>query len=221
MLSSVNSNVPRYFLEAYKGHAALGIFSPIASLLTAGALIVSSMGQAAFVPVAQAYDTGDIHEYRKFIVRAIALALGLGIAGITVSAVIGRQVLALLFGAAYGEQSGLLLWLACAGAISFAVSGLGYILTAARCLNPQVPLLIASTVASVGSSIWLIPRYGLTGGAWVVAVSALVQLGGTFLILFRIDRKLRIEQRLRGAAALSTDQQIQLSLARSAEGGMR
>jgi O-antigen/teichoic acid export membrane protein len=145
----------------------------------------------------------------------------LGVAGIVSSLAIGRQVLTLLFGAAYGEQTRLLVWLACAGSISFAVAGLGYILTAARCLNPQVPLLAASSVASIAGSIWLIPRYGLDGAALVVAVSALVQLGGTFLILFRIDRKLRMEQRLRGEVALNMDQSVQLSLVRSAEGGMR
>jgi len=221
MLASVNSNIPRYFLEAYKGHTALGIFSPIASLLTAGALIVSSMGQAAFVPVAQAYEAADIDRYRRFVVRALALACGLGIVGIVASAVVGREILALLFGTAYGDQSRLLVWLACAGAISFAVSGLGYIMTAARFLNPQVPLLAASCVAAVGGSIWLIPRYGLDGAAWVVGLSALVQLAGTFLILFRIDRKLRMEQRLRDEVALNIDHEVQLSLARSAEGGVR
>jgi O-antigen/teichoic acid export membrane protein len=199
----------------------LGIFAPIASLLTAGALIVSSMGQAAFVPVAQAYEAADISRYRRFIIRALALACGLGVAGIIASAVVGREVLTLLFGTAYGDQARLLVWIACAGAISFAVSGLGYIMTAARFLNPQVPLLAASCVAAAGGSIWLIPKYGLDGAAWVVAVSALVQLGGTFLILFRIDRKLRMEQRLRYEEALNIDQNVQLSLARSAEGGVR
>ncbi len=221
MLASVNSNIPRYFLEAYKGHLALGIFSPIASLLTAGALIVSSMGQAAFVPVAQAYDEGDVSEYRKFVFRAVALAAGLGIAGIGLSAVAGREILTLLFGAAYADQTRLLVWLACAGSISFAVSGLGYILTAARCLNPQVPLLAAASIASIGCSFWLIPRFGPEGAAWVVAVSALVQFGGTFFILVRIDRKLRIEQRLRPEMALKIDSEIQLALVRSAEGGVR
>lgn len=213
MLASVNSNVPRYFLEAYHGHAALGIFSPIASLLTAGALIVSSMGQAAFVPVAQAYDAGDLRGYRRFILRAVALAGGLGIAGIAGSVLLGRQVLTLLFGSEYRDQAQLLVWLAMAGSISFAVSGLGYIMTAARSLTPQVPLLAASTVAAIAGSLWLIPKYGLNGAAWVVAVSALVQLGGTFLILFRIDRKLRTER--------NTDQEVQLSLASSVEGGVR
>jgi O-antigen/teichoic acid export membrane protein len=214
MLASINANVPRYFLEAYHGHAALGIFSPIASLLTAGALIVSSMGQAAFVPVAQAYDSGDVHGYRKFIVRAIALAGGLGIAGIVASLLIGREVLGLLFGDGYRDQVKLLVWLAFAGSISFAVSGLGYIMTAARTLNPQVPLLAASSAAALGGSMWLIPKYGLAGAAWVVAVSAFVQLSGTFFILFHIDRKLRTKNQ-------TTDQEVQLSLVRSAEGGVR
>jgi O-antigen/teichoic acid export membrane protein len=179
------------------------------------------MGQAAFVPVAQAYDAADIHRYRRFIIRALALACGLGVLGILASVVVGREMLTLLFGTAYGDQSRLLVWLACAGAISFAVSGLGYIMTAARFLNPQVPLLAASCVAAIGASIWLIPKYGLDGAAWVVAVSALVQLGGTFLILLRIDGKLRMEQRLRDEVTLDIKQEVQLPLARSVEGGVR
>src|SRR5206468_11167275 len=51
MLSSLNSSVPRYFVEAHSGSAELGIFSAIASLISAGSLVVSAFGQSIFLPV--------------------------------------------------------------------------------------------------------------------------------------------------------------------------
>ena len=70
-------------------------------------------------------------------------------------------------------------------------SGLGYIMTAARSLKPQIPLLAATVLAAAVASVWLIPWYGLQGAAVAALVTASVQLAGTAVILIRIDKQLR------------------------------
>jgi O-antigen/teichoic acid export membrane protein len=196
MLVSVNANIPRYFLEAWGGSSALGIFSAIASLLSAGTLIVSAMGQSLFVPVAQACAAGDVAGYRTFLLQAVALAAALGISAISIALLFGQRILLTVFGPAYSSQSWLLVLLMIAGAISFIASSLGYIMTAARSFNPQVVLMALSAAVAAAASAWFIPRYGSYGAAAAIAASALVQLCGTIVILARIDRNIQSRARV-------------------------
>jgi len=191
MLVSVNAGIPRYFMEAYRGSSDLGIFAAIASLLTAGTLIVSSLGQSLFVPVAQACAAGDRTKYRWFLFHAVVIGAGLGVAAVLIALGAGQTILSTLFGPEYGNHSRLLVLLMMAGAVSYIASGMGYIMTAARSLTPQIPVMAASAVAATVASAWLIPAYGLEGAAAALMFSALLQLAGTILILMKIDRSLR------------------------------
>ena len=209
LLIALNSSIPRYFVEAHAGTADLGIFSAIASLLTAGNLVVGAFGQSIFLPVATACTNFDRAQYRAFVAQAVALGGALGAGGIVAAALFGRFILTNLFRPEYGARADIFIWLPVAGTISYVASGLGYVMTAARSLKPQIPLLAATVLAAAAASVWLIPRYGLRGAAAAALVSALVQLGGTAVILIRIDRKLRPAPRdirlFGGVAALATE----------------
>ena len=64
-------------------------------------------------------------------------------------------------------------------------------MTAARALNPQIPLLLANGLAATATSEWSIPKHGLRGAVDATFVASLVQLCGSGVILWRIDRKLK------------------------------
>jgi O-antigen/teichoic acid export membrane protein len=191
MLGSLIPNIPRYFISVFDGSAGLGIFSAIASLLTAGALVVSTFGQASFLPVAKACAEADRTRYRILIWQAVALGGGLGCAAVVASLLFGRSLLIHLFRQEYGGYTDVFVRLMIAGMLMFVASGLGYVMTAARRLRPQIPLLLLAAVAAVATSAWSIPRHGLRGAADAVLVSAFVQLVGTGVILWQIDRQLR------------------------------
>jgi O-antigen/teichoic acid export membrane protein len=191
MLAALAPNIPRYFIEAFNGSADLGIFSAIASLLSAGTLVVSAFGQASFLPVAQACVSADHVRYRSLIWQAVALSGGLGAAAVLASMLFGRGLLIHLFRPEYGGYADILVRLMIAGALMFMASGLGYVMTAARSLRPQIPLLLLAALAALATSAWSIPRHGLRGAADAVLISALVQLAGTGFILWQIDKQLR------------------------------
>jgi O-antigen/teichoic acid export membrane protein len=191
MLGSLNSSVPRFFIEAHCGSAELGIFSAIASLLNAGTLVVSALGQSIFVPVAKAYEAADRARYRDFVLQAAALGGFLGGAAVLAAALFGRQILTRIFRPEYGKHADIFVWLMIAGTITFIASGLGYVMTAARSLRPQIPLLLATAFAAAATSAWSIPRNGLRGAVDAALVAAVVQLAGTGVILFKIDRQLQ------------------------------
>jgi len=200
MLGSLIPNIPRYFINVFDGSAGLGIFSAIASLLTAGTLVVSTFGQASFLPVVKACAEADRAKYRMLIWQAMALAGGLGVVAIVASVFFGRTLLIHLFRREYGEYTDILVRLMIAGMMMFMASGLGYVMTAARKLRPQIPLLLLAAVAAAATSAWSIPRHGLRGAADAVLISAFVQLMGSGVILWQIDRQLRDSPRLSSTA---------------------
>ena len=191
MLGSLTPNIPRYFIEVFNGSADLGIFSAIASLLSAGTLVVSAFGQASFLPVVKACAAADHTRYRILIWQSVALSGALGCVAIVASMLFGRSLLIHLFRPEYGEYADILVRLMIGGALMFMASGLGYVMTAARSLMPQIPLLLLAALAAMATSAWSIPRHGLRGAADAVLISALVQLAGTGSILWQIDRQLR------------------------------
>jgi O-antigen/teichoic acid export membrane protein len=191
MLVALNTSIPRYFVEGRMGSAELGIFSALASLLSAGSLVVAAFGQSIFLPVARACAALDRAKLRSYVVLAAALGGALGGVAVLASALFGRDILTHLFRPEYGGRADILVRLMIAGTVTFIASGLGYVLTAARSLRPQIPLLLATAVAGAGISAWSIPRHGLSGAADAVLVAALVQLAGTGALIWRIDRQLQ------------------------------
>ena len=190
MLASLTGNIPRYFIEGNRGTAELGIYSAIASLLTAGSLIVSAFGQSVMVPAARAAADGDRPRYRSFILQSVLLGAALGIGALLVAMIGGRFLLTHIFRPEYGEHADIFVWLMGAGVVYFMNSGIGYVMTAARALKPQVPLLLANCTATALSCSWLVPRHGLRGAAEALAIASVVQLTGAAMILWRVDRRL-------------------------------
>jgi len=191
MLVALNTSIPRYFVEGRLGSAELGIFSALASLLSAGSLVVAAFGQSIFLPVARACAALDRAKFRSYVALAAVLGGALGGVAVLASVLFGRDLLTHLFRQEYGGRADILVRLMIAGTVMFIASGLGYVLTAARSLGPQIPLLLATALAAAGISAWSIPRHGLSGAADAVLVSAFVQLAGTGVLVLRVDRQLQ------------------------------
>jgi O-antigen/teichoic acid export membrane protein len=191
MLAALSANVPRYFIEAYRGASELGIYAALASLLSAGNMAVSAFGQSIMVPAAKACAHGDRRSYRGFVLHAAVLTSILGGGAVLIAALFGRQLLTHLFRPQYAERADIFAGLMAAGMLMFVTSALGYIITAARVLKPQIPLLIANGVTAAAVSAWAIPRYGLRGAVYAVFAAYLVQSLGAAFLLWRIDRQLK------------------------------
>ena len=190
MVGGLSASIPRYFVQALRGSAELGIFSAIASLLSTGTLVVSAFGQSVFLPVAEACARLDQSAFRTYVAAATAVGAMLGGAGVLVAAPFGRQILAHLFRPEYGLRQDVFVQLMIAGTASFAACAAGYVVTAARSITPQVPVLAAAALAAAVVCAWLVPKYGLNGAADAILAAALVQLSGTAVIVWRVDRQL-------------------------------
>jgi O-antigen/teichoic acid export membrane protein len=165
MLISLRVNVPRYFLERWVGAAGLGTFAAVASLLVAGALVVNALGQAATPRLAALHLAGERGAFRALVLKLLAVACALGVAGVVIAAVAGEPILSLLFGARFSGQGDLLVLLMAAGVPAYAASILGFALTAARRFKVQLPVFAGTTAVCAALCLWLVPTGGLRGAA--------------------------------------------------------
>jgi len=183
MLISLNSNIPRYFLERYEGERGLGIFAAMSYLMVAGTTVVSALGQSASPRLAKYYAAGNASAFRNLLLKLVGIGAFLGVAAVLVVAIAGKPILTLLYQPEYAEQADVFVWITLAAGIGYVSSFLGYGMTAARYFKVQAPLFAVVTGVTALASFWLVPRYGLQGAAFALLCSAVVQLFGALAIV--------------------------------------
>lgn len=175
MMISLNTNIPRYFVERYWGERELGFFAAAAYLITAGTTVVNALGQSASPRLAGYYAAGERGAFRSLLMRLLGVGLGLGLAGVLVSLVAGREILTLLYREEYAGLAGVLTWIMLAAAAAYLASFLGYALTATRHFAIQPVLFGGIAMLNGLLCLVLVPAYGLVGAAWAMGLANGVQ----------------------------------------------
>ncbi|MBX9680314.1 MAG: lipopolysaccharide biosynthesis protein [Gemmataceae bacterium] len=182
-LLSLTTSLPRFFVERERGYAELGVFVALSYLMIAGTTVVNALGQSATPRLARHFAHGERREFFSLLTKLLGIGAFLGLGGLAIAAVIGRPLLTLLYRPEYGEHVELFLWLMAAAALQYLGSFLGYAITAARIIAPQVWLFAAVCGAtSIGCWLWT-PIYGAIGAAWALLLAGVVQLVGSALLL--------------------------------------
>ncbi|MEZ2238841.1 lipopolysaccharide biosynthesis protein [Microcoleus sp.] len=198
MLISLNSNIPRYFIEQYLGERQLGIFGAISYLMVVGGMVVSALAESASPRLAKYYAAGNSIAFRTLMFKLVGVGAAIGGAGVLVAVVAGQEILTILYRPEYGQQADLFVWLMVAAGIGYVSSFLGYGITAARYFRIQMPLFALVTGSSAIACLWLIPSMGVQGAAIALIVGAIVQavfsLGAIYHALYKIHQPLKIEK---------------------------
>lgn len=176
MLISLTNNIPRYFIERTAGERELGLFAAMAYLMVAGSMVVNALGQAASPQLAKYYANKNRHDFRLLLARLVLIGVLLGVAGIAVVFVAGREILAIIYSLEYAEHSNILLLLMVAASTGYVGSFLGYGVTASRIFNPQPVVFGVSALVSIAACVLLVPTYGIAGGAWACILVNAFQL---------------------------------------------
>jgi O-antigen/teichoic acid export membrane protein len=163
LLISLNTNIPRYFIEHFLSPRDLGIFAAIAYLMLVGSIIQGALAQAASPRLAKYYTDGRRRAFASLLFNLIGFGALLGGIGVGVSWLLGKQLLTLLYKAEYAQYSDLLVWLMVAAALEYIASFLGTGITVARYFRVQVPLFATSAVVMAIACFILIPIQGLAG----------------------------------------------------------
>jgi O-antigen/teichoic acid export membrane protein len=182
-LISLNSNIPRYFIERQLGLHELGIFAALSYLITASGTIVGALGQSATPRLSHFYATANRDAFTGLLWKLALVATGIGIIGVLIAAIAGGPALRVLYGAEYSRYGTLLIYLMTVSWLADLGAMLGYGMSAARRFRVQAPLYGAVALATFLSCWLLIPRLGLLGGALAMGIGILVLLvaGGAIL----------------------------------------
>lgn len=184
-LVSLNVNFPRYAIEHYVGEQAVGFFAAMAYAVVAGNIVVGALGQATAPQMARYYAYGDVRAFRSLFLKLILLAGLLGLVGVLVVLLLGRQVLTLIYEPEYARYADVFVWIMASAGVGYAGSIATYGVTAARLFWVQVPLAAAATLATAVGCVLLIPTMQLTGAAISLMAGMTVQLvGGSSMLIY-------------------------------------
>lgn len=192
MLISLNSNIPRYFIQSYLRERELGIFAALAYLMVAGNMVILALGQSASPRLAKYYAMGNSQAFRTLLIELVGIGGAIGVVAVSIAQVAGRELLTIIYRPEYAQQKDLFVQVMVAAGIGYVASFLGYGITAARYFLIQIPLFIGVTATSAIASLWLIPSLGLSGAALALILAAIVQtvfsLGAIFYALHKIPQ---------------------------------
>lgn len=203
MLISLNANIPRYFIEHYLGERELGIFSALSYLMVAGTIVVNALGQSASPRLAKYYAAGRSKDFQSLLFKLVVMGILLGATSVSIAAIAGDRVLAILYRPEYAKHGYLFVLLMVAAGIGYVGSFLGYGMTAAQYFRVQMPLFTIVTGISALVCFWLIPSQGSIGAAIALIVGAIVLALFSLGVIFHALRQLN--QYNRAAASATID----------------
>jgi O-antigen/teichoic acid export membrane protein len=183
LLITLNSSVPSYFVKHALGERDLGIFTAIGFTISVGNMAVVSLGQSAFTRMSRAFANGDLAAFGSLLGKLLAFGATLGVCGMIISRLAGREILTILFRPEYAERADLLPWTMAVGGVLFMAQLLGYGMTAAGYYSAQVILNIFANLSLIAGCYWLVARQGLLGVILAMLIAAIVQLAGSAMIL--------------------------------------
>ncbi len=194
MLVSLSTAIPRYFIERYLGAYSLGIFAAIAYIQNAGTTVVSALADSANPRMAQHLAVGDLQGFRALLLKLIGISALLGLAGVLVALVAGRQILTLLYRPEYADANDLFVWVMVVAGIGYMTWFVGNGMTAVRQLRAQVPLFAVVVLTTVAACFLFIPPAGLRGAILAMLIAATAHTIGGLLIIMHTLRRLRRAQ---------------------------
>jgi O-antigen/teichoic acid export membrane protein len=196
MLISLHANMPRYFIERYLGDRELGFFAAMAYLTVAGTTVVNALGQSASPRLAKFYATGNSNAFCKLLLKLVGLSVLLGIGGILVALVAGREILSILYQPEYGTYADVFVWLMVITAVNYVASLLGYGMTASHYYRVQPVIFAATTLFALLLSFALVPIWGVLGAVGAMGLSLVFQAGAVFVCNVHAVNKLNKQRKL-------------------------
>ncbi|MCY1163093.1 hypothetical protein D9M71_31390 [compost metagenome] len=180
---TLQSNIPRLFLDQYASIEAVGIFTVLSYFIIVGSIFINSICQYLSPRLTYAWNHNRAY-FKKLLSMALLIAGGLGLIAIFLSYFMGEFVLNLVYGAEYVAYTDAFVLTMVAGFILYLATVLGYTLTAIGFIKQQVYLFSIVLVFSVLVSYLCVPEYGVVGGIYTLMVSYLVQCVLSLLVVF-------------------------------------
>lgn len=188
LLDSLNTNIPRYFIEHLQGKAALGYFAALAYIPVAGHTVITALADAARPRLAKYYFQ-NLRAFNQLLVRLLGVGAGIGLLGVGAAVSCGHLILTVLYTPDYARHLGVLSTLMVAAAFWYLSGFMSTALTAARAFNVQVPLFAGAVLTTIIACAVAIPHFGIAGAAWALCAGMAARFLGSGLVLHQILQK--------------------------------
>lgn len=177
VINSYIQNIPRYFISSFCDESQLGIFAALAQLQVSGVPMINALASTAVPRLAKYYMNKNVKAFKKLLLRLIGIGAVMGVMGLIISLVAGRQILTLLYKPEYAEYNNVFIWLMILGLITYPGNFLGTSVTSMRNYNILVPISVVRLVIMVVLSYPLIKHYGMIGSVWASLMSVSFSVG--------------------------------------------
>jgi O-antigen/teichoic acid export membrane protein len=176
MLSSLNTNIPRIFIEKYLGNDQLGYYASISYIIVAGNIIITSLGQSMAPRLSKLANSNNLLAFNETLRKLVLFSFSLGLVCFIIVFFLGKNILSIIYTPEYAKHSNLLTWFTVVCTIDFTSTFFGYALTALKKFKIQPKIALVWTVTSVILSYFLIPQLGLFGSVLSLIISSLIRL---------------------------------------------
>lgn len=183
MLISLNTNIPRYFVEQYLGVDDLGIYAAIAYLMAIQATLISALGQTVIPRLAIYYADLDFKAFQRLLLRILVIGVLFGVVAMLGAMIAGREILTILYQPEYAEKVDIFILLMFATVIANVAYVLFYSMIATRYFKIQIPIFVFATISLIAICFWLIPEFGLRGAAYAQISELSLKAVGSFLVI--------------------------------------
>jgi O-antigen/teichoic acid export membrane protein len=173
LLSSLNVNIPRYFVGSHCGSATLGVYASLTAVVTGLYVIQIAVSQAVLPRLSRHFVEGDRWAFLKIATFVVAFGTSNGLFIVLLSVFGGAHFLRLLFSHEFIASTPLFTLIAVVSIVQCVNGALGFLLQAARLFRKTVPASLAATLVISLTSYLLVPSFGAVGAVCAVLAGTL------------------------------------------------
>lgn len=177
MIVSLNTNIPRYFLEYFEDVTSLGLFSSVAYLLVIFNLFASSISQFFLPKLYEINQSGNTKMLKNYINKKMNVTvIFIGIIITLFLFIFGEQVLTIIYGSEYSKMKNLLVIVSLSTLLNTISWNYDTALMAIRYISVQPKITIFTLLINIIISHQLINEHGIYGAALSLIIVSLLQL---------------------------------------------
>ncbi|HVV87023.1 MAG TPA: oligosaccharide flippase family protein [Kofleriaceae bacterium] len=174
-VGSLQTNIPRYFVDAYGTRTDVGVYGNLSYLLVAGNLVIAAIANAVMPRLSRDAASGDWRSFLRLLRGMILAGIVLATIAVVASALIGAPVLRLLYSEHEAANADVLVWMSAATGLVWSYIFLATALDAMRRYAIQPWIHGTGTAVIAGASALLVPHHGLHGAAWATCIGYSVE----------------------------------------------
>lgn len=181
VLSSVESNLPRYFIEHTINIKSLGLFSALSYPLMLGNQVVGALAAAPAPRLSDLTTNNKYKEFRQLLFKLICVGGIIGFTSYLICQLFGAQILTLINNAEYAKEERTFVLLAAASAVNYVTVFLGAGISALRRFQAKMVLQVLSFGVTFLALLFVVKQASLVQFGLALFISAIIS--GLFQLL--------------------------------------